>query len=385
MMARQSHMMRKRMIQMLIALGILFGLIILYKGFKSLMIAHYMKSKQNPTITVTAKNVTKQQWAQEITATASTRAVLGVYVTTELAGLISKVYFKPGSNVKKGQVLVELNIDADVAQLASLEAQYKLAQITYTRDKAQYSIQAVSKQQLDTDLQNMKNLQAQVAQQAATVDKKIIQAPFSGTVGISLVYPGQYLNVGDKVTTLQSLDPIYVDFYLPQQNLVSLRKNQKISFSLDTYPNVTFEGKITTINPIVETSTRNVEVEATVPNPKHLLLPGMFGNAVIDLGAKKEFLTVPQTAINYNSYGDIVFIIKTTGKDKKGNPIQTVTQSFVTVGDTRGDQIAILKGVNAGDLIVTSGQLKLKNGSPVAINNSVQPSDNPDPDVGDEG
>jgi membrane fusion protein (multidrug efflux system) len=214
------------------------------------------------------------------------------------------------------------------------------------------------------------------------IAKKVIKAPFDGKLGVSQVNPGQFLNAGDAVVTLQQLDPIYVDFFLPQQELAKIQIGQNLSLKIDTYPDLTFVGKITTINPLVDPDTRNVQVEATISNPLDKLLPGMFGQVSLDIDKPEAFLTLPQTAISYNPYGDMVYIItQSNKKDKKGKPILTAQQTFVKLGNTRGDQIAILSGVKEGDVVVTSGQLKLKNGSPVTINNTVLQANNPHPSV----
>jgi membrane fusion protein (multidrug efflux system) len=305
-------------------------------------------------------------------------------VTTELAGLVRTIYFTPGSEVKEGDVLVQLNADSDVALMHALEAQEKLAEITYHRDKAQFAVKAISKAVLDTDEQNLKNLQAQVAQQAAIVAKKTLVAPFSGRLGVSAVNPGQYVNVGDQVVTLQALDPLYADFYVPQQDLTQLKVGAVVHIKTDTYPGKIFVGKVTTINPIVDVTTRNVEVEATIANSQFELYPGMFISAEVQTNPLQQFLTLPQTAISFNPYGEIAYIVQQKGKDEKGKPRLSVLQTFVTTGEKRGDQIAILAGLKEGDMVVTSGQLKLKNGSLVLINNTVVPTNNPMPKIIDE-
>lgn len=374
---------RKAMIIMLIILAILFVLIFGIKMIHGFITARKMASAKNISVTVSSTQAKFEDWQSYLTASASMRAIRGVYVTTELAAKVDRILFKPGQYVKEGDLLVELNTDADVAQLYSIEANTDLAQIIYRRDRAQYIIHAVSKATLDTDWGNFRSLKAQVAEQKATIQKKIINAPFSGRLGINLINPGQYVNPGDRVVTLQTLDPIYADFYLPQQNLSQLAVGQKVSLTTNSFPSVTFKGKITTINPEVDTSTRNVEVEATLSNPSDKLLPGMFGQVNVIAGKKQRFITLPQAAISYNPYGDLVYIIKSTPV-KKGSPELTVTEQFVTVGETRGDQIAVLSGVKAGQLIVTSGQLKLRNGSRVVIDNSIVPSNNPAPQVAEE-
>lgn len=370
------------MIIMLIAVGILFGLIFSWKGFRALMNKKYLASVQAPAITVSTMKVESSLWQSKLKAVGSLRARVGVKVTTELAGMVQTIYFTPGTTVEKETVLVQLNAGTEIGQLHSLEAQVELAKITYERDKAQYAAHAVSKQTVDADEWNLKNLKAQVEQQAATVEKKTIRAAFSGQLGINNVNPGQYLNVGDIVTTLQSFDPIYADFYLPQQTLAQLQFGQTVNVVTDTFPQQSFRGKITTIQPEVDTNTRNVVVEATIANAKFELKPGMFANVEVDTGMPQIYLTLPQTAISFNSFGDIVYLVKDSGKkDSKNQPILVANQVFVTVGETRGDQIAVLKGLKLGDTVVTSGQLKLKNGSQVIVNNKIQPSNEAAPKI----
>jgi len=369
--------MSKRMLIMLALTGLLFGGIFAYKVFQSYMITNHIKGLGSIPVAVSAASVTFEAWEPKITASASLRATNGVDVTTEIAGLVKKVSFSSGQDIQAGEGIIQLNADAEVAQLRSLEAQAELAQITYDRNKKQYATQSISKEALDTAEADLKSKKAQVAQQAATVAKKAIQAPFKGRLGISLVNLGQYLNPGDKIVTLQSLDPMSVDFYLPQQTLTQLAKNQTVTFTTDAYPHLSFVGKITAINPKVDPATRNVGVEAVLSNPDFKLLPGMYGVIEIHTGAPKEVMTLPQTAISYNPYGELVYVLKSNGKDQKGISLFTAYQQLVTVGENRGTQVQILKGLQKGDLAVTAGQLKLKNGSIVFINNTVMPTNVP--------
>lgn len=370
--------MKKRMIIMLICIGALLAAVYAYKIFINHMIKNFIAA-QSDIATVSTTKVAYSLWDSKLTAVGSVRAIRGVNVTTELAGLVQKIYFTPGASVNQGDLLVQLNADSDIAALHALEAKAALAVTTYNRDKKQYAIHAISKAVLDNDVGNLKNLNAQVAQQAAIVAKKTIRAPFAGRLGISAINPGQYLNPGDAVVTLQALNPIYVDFYLPQQNLAQLQVGQAVIVTTDSYPNEKFTGKITTVNPLVDDTTRNVKIESTVANPTNHLIPGMFATVEIITGQPQRFLTLPQTAISFNPYGQLVYIVKQTGTDAKGNPILIANQSFVITGQTRGDQITVLEGLKEGDTVVTSGQLKLKNGSQVSINNSVQPNNNPAP------
>ena len=267
-----------------------------------------------------------------------------------------------------------------MALLQSLQAAAELAQTVYTRDKAQYDIKAIAKAQLDADAADLKGKKAQVAQQAALVDKKTIRAPFAGRLGITTINPGQYINPGDAIVTLQAIDPIYADFYLPQQQLGQLAIGQTIVVDTNAFSGQTFVGKIQSLSPKVDSTTRNVQIEASVDNHERKLLPGMYANVKIDAGAGQRYLTLPQTAITYNPYGATVFVVKPgTQANAQGKKLPVAQQVFVTPGPTRGDQVAILKGVEAGTQVVTSGQLKLKNGTPLVINNSVQPSDSPNP------
>lgn len=372
--------MKKRMILMLICMVILFGGIFTYQIIKNHMMRKYMSQSAAPAISVSTMTAKSQLWQQNIKASGSLRAVQGVDITTEIAGLIRNILFTPGAIVKENTLVVELNTDTEVAQLHALEAAAQIAKITFDRDKAQQAIKAVSQQTLDNDAATLKSAIAQVDQQKALIAKKLIKAPFSGKLGISHVNLGQYLNAGDMVVTLQKLDPIYVDFYVPQQELTHLAIGQPITLTTDTFPGTKFNGKITTIDPRIDPNTRNIEVEATLSNPKQLLLPGMFGNVEVNIGQDQRFITLPQTAISFNPYGEIIYIVKQT-KNKEGKPIFNAQQTFVVTGKTRGDQIAVLKGLKEGDIVVVSGQLKLKNGSEITINNSVMPSNNPAPQV----
>lgn len=375
--------MKKRMVIMLIIAGVLFGGIFGFQFFKAQMIKKYFASNTAPPMTVTTMKADFKGWQPQISAVGSLRALHGVDVTTEIAGLVRGLQFTSGEEARKGQLLVQLNADSDIALLHSLQAAADLSATVYKRDQAEYEIQVISKATLDNDVADLKSKKAQVAQQVAIVEKKAIRAPFAGRLGITTINPGQYVNPGDKVVTLQSLDPIYVDFSVPQQRFSSIAVGQKIAAVTDTYPDRTFMGKISAINPQVDTATRNVQIEAIIKNPKRELLPGMFASIKVDTGTVQRYLTLPQTAVSFNPYGATVYIVE-KGKGSDGKPILTAKQSFVTTGDTRGDQVAILSGLKAGDLVVTSGQLKLKNGSTVIINNKVQPSNNPSPQPIDE-
>jgi membrane fusion protein (multidrug efflux system) len=369
--------MRRRLIIVVVAAGALLAAIVGLNTWKSNFVAQLRLKNAAPPQTVSAASAQFSDWQPEVSAVGSLRAVRGVDVTTEVTGLVRTLRFKSGDQAESGQVLVELNADAEIAQQHALEAAADLSSTVYERDKVQYEAQAISKAQLDADAADLKNKRAQAAAQAALVAKKTLRAPFAGRLGITTVNPGQYLNTGDKVVTLQAVDPIYVDFRLPQQQLALIAIGQSVNLITDAFPGVKFVGKINAIDPRVDSSTRNFQAEATVPNADQKLLPGMFARVAVIAGDVKQYLTLPQTSITYNPYGATVFLAqkKPGGSDKD----LIAQQSFVALGPTRGDQVAVLKGVKEGDLVVTSGQLKLTNGAPLVVDNSVKPANDPDP------
>lgn len=334
--------------------------------------------------TVSATKATLEDWQPQLDAVGSLRAVKGVDISNELAGMVDQIRFNSGDDVKEGDLLITLRSEDDAAKLASLQAAEKLAEINFNRDKKQLSAQAVSEAVVDADAAQLASTRAQVTEQKAIVDKKSIHAPFAGHLGIRNIDVGQYLNPGTAIVTLQQLDPIYLDFYLPQQSLAQVQTGQVIHAHSDTYPGRSFEGKIIAINPKVDTATRNVQIRAEIPNPGRALLPGMYATASINAGETARMLTLPQTAITYNPYGNTVFILDEKGKDDKGNPQLEAHQTFVNVGETRGDQVQITKGLKEGDMVVTSGQMKLQNGTQVLIDNSLAPKDDENPQPKDE-
>lgn len=376
--------MSKRMIIMLICVGVLFGGIFGYHAFVSYMIKKSMSGAQAPPVTVSTIKADLLDWQPQLKAVGSLRALRGVDVTSEIAGLVRTLHFRSGDTAGAGKVLVQLNADSDIAQLRSLEAAAELANTVYERDKKQYEIQAISKAALDADAADLKVKKAQVAQQAALVEKKTIRAPFAGRLGISTVNPGQYINPGDKIVTLQAINSVYLDFFLPQQQISRLSKGQTLIATIDAFPGRTFRGKITSINPKVESDTRNVLIEATIPNPANVLMPGMYASVEVQSGAPQRRLTVPQTAVIYNPYGETVYVVEEKGKGPDGKAVLVAKQIFVVAGAKRGDQVAIEKGIKKGDVVVTSGQLKLKNGSVVIINNQIVPANAVAPQPADE-
>lgn len=371
------------MLIMLGCVGILFGGIFSFQAYKFYQLKQLMHAK--PSAVIVSDTVVKTElWQPTLKAIGNLRALKGVDVTTEAPGLITAIHFNSGDVVQEGDVLVELNADSEIARLKSLEALVKLAEITYMRDQAQFKVHAVSKAVLDADLFDFESKKAQLDEQIALIEKKVIRAPFSGRLGITFVNVGQYLNAGDKIVTLQTIDPILVDFTFPQQTISKIKMGQQVTVWVDSYPGKKYVGVVSAINPKIDSDTRNVQIEAHILNSEADLLPGMFVSLELLTGSPTPYLTLPQTAISFNPYGEIVYIVKEVGKDAKGEPQFIVFQSFVTVGETRGDQIAILKGIKEGDRIVTSGQMKLKNKTSVIINNTIVPSSEANPYVTDE-
>ncbi|QWE05596.1 efflux RND transporter periplasmic adaptor subunit [Polynucleobacter sp. JS-JIR-II-50] len=371
---------QRRMTIMLCGVFLLLGLIFAFNQLKTFMIKHFIAGMGLPPATVSTMVIANAEWQPKLTSVGNVRAFRGVELSTEIGGLVQTVPIKSGQDVKEGELLIKLNDASDVAQLNSLKAMSDLAKVINERDRQQLAIQAISKNVFDTSAADSKSKQAQVEQQTALVAKKNLKAPFSGRLGIVSINPGQYVNPGDKLLTLQTLDPIFVDFNLPQNNAELIQVGQEVEVTTDAFKDASFTGKITAVSPKVDTNTRNIQVEAQLANPDKKILPGMFANVNIKLGDQVKYLTLPQTAVTYNPYGSTIFIAKPTGKkDKQGNPALEAQQVFVTTGLTRGDQVAILKGVDEGATVVTSGQLKLKNGTPLIINNKVQPANSPDP------
>ena len=389
---------RKRLIIVIVAVVILFGLLIAFNTFKGIMIGKFMKSMANPPQTVSTMTAEYQDWQPHVEAVGNVRAVHGSDLAFDVAGLVESVDVKSGADVKKGQVLVKLVDDQDRATLASLQAAAQLAKLTADRSKQQLAVQAISKAQYDTDMANLKSAQANAASQQALVDKKTLRAPFAGRVGIITANAGQYISAGTAVVTLQQLDPVYVDFTVPQSSLATLRTGGKVEVTADAFKGKAFTGEVSATDPKIDLSTRNIGVEATVANPDKLLMPGMFTKVAVDSGSQQRYLTLPQTAISYAPYGDTVFVVHqgqppasgddgkpakasaNAAKEKDKNaPDHYVQQVVVTVGPTRGDQVAVLSGIKAGDVVVTSGQLKLRNDTPVNINNKVEPAFSPNP------
>ncbi|MDE8345269.1 MAG: efflux RND transporter periplasmic adaptor subunit [Acidocella sp.] len=372
-----------RMVVMLVIVAIVFGGVFGWGYVRGIFIAKFLAGFGNQTQTVATIIAPTSTWQTQLKSVGSLTAVNGASISAETAGIVDSIKFQSGTDVPAGALLVTLRPNNDDAVLAQLKAQESLDQITYDRDVKQFAADAIAKAQLDTDSANLAAIRAQVQAQQALMDEKKIRAPFAGRLGIRQVNLGEYLPVGTPIVTLQQLNPLFVDFYLPQQALSQISVGQSVDVAVDAFPGKIFTAKISSINSVVDTATRNVQVRATLANDGLTLRPGMFATISIGVGAPQKLVTLPQTAITFNPYGSTVFVV-THGKDAKGKADLVAHSVFVTTGDTRGDQIAVLTGLKAGEQVVTAGQLKLRNNTPVAINNVVQPPDDANPNPPNE-
>jgi membrane fusion protein (multidrug efflux system) len=373
--------MKKRMVIMLAAVAIVLGGVFGFQLFKAAMIKKFMSAMASPPQTVSASKAGYSQWQPSLEAIGSLRAVKGADLSLEVSGIVDSISFNSGDDVEEDAPLLKLRAADDAAKLKSLQATMELNDLTYQRDLKQFKLQAVSQATLDIDAANLKNASAQVAQQQAILDKKFLRAPFAGHLGIRAVDLGQYLGAGTVIVTLQALDPIFLDFFVPQQAVDQVQLGQIVTVKIDAYKDRAFSGEISALNPKVDASSRNVQVRATLKNADHKLLPGMYATVDIATGAPHNYITLPQTAITYNPYGDTVYIVDSKGADADGKPQLIARQTFVTTGPTRGDQVAVLKGVNEGDTVVIAGQIKLHNNSTVVIDNSIAPTADAAPNV----
>jgi len=373
--------MKLRMTLTLLGLAVLFGAIFGYKAFVARMTEQALSNRPAPVHTVTAIEAPVDTWRERIRTVGSLSAVRGVELATEIDGRVTEIAVDDGAEVSAGEVLVRLDAEGLEADLRAAKAEARLAELELERRRRLRNQNATSESDVDRAQSKLEQARGRVESIEASLAKKTIRAPFAGRIGIVQVDVGQYLGVGQHIVTLQTLDPIRVGFSVPQRELARIETGQSVTARVETHPEVRFEGKVTAISPRVEQSTRNVDVRARLANPQGRLRPGMFVQAAVELPKQKDVVTLPQTAITYNPYGDSVFLINETGGDN-GEKQLTVERKFVDTGATRGDQVQVLAGVDAGQRVVTSGQLKLRNGARVAIDNAVEPANQPDPGVG---
>ncbi len=324
---------------------------------------------QEPVATVSTVVARTTDWQDALQAVGTVRAVRGADLASEISGVVDSVDFESGHDVAAGTILLRLRPNDDAAHLADLQAAADLAAANLARDTKQFHAQAVSQASIDADESHLRSARAQVSQAQALAAEKIVRAPFAGRLGLRVVDQGQYLPAGTTVVTLQALDPLYVDFFVPQQALAEVKLGETAVLHVDAYPGRDFAGRITAISPKLDAASRMAQVRATLSNADHALIPGMFASVDLHTGELHHYITVPNAAIVYNPYGSLVYVVENG----------VAHQAVVRTGPTRGDQVAVTAGLSAGATVVTAGQIKLRQGSRVVVNNSVQPSDDPRP------
>ncbi len=366
--------------RMLLMLAIVVVLLVSLGYFKTKQIQAAIKehSFTPPPEAVTTVHAKEATWPTTMSVVGSMEAVHGVTVSADLPGTVSEIHFDSGRMVQKGEILAELDTRQERAQLAAMEAQHDLAKVNHARYLQLMNEGVISKQDYDKAMADDRQAEANVNEIRATIDRKTIRAPFTGVLGIRQANLGQYLAAGQAIVPLQSLDPIYVNFSVPQQVLGQVHVGQAVHFTTDSLPGHTFTGRVNAINSVIDPSTRNVEIQATVSNPGAKLHPGMFTQVEVSVGGDASVIPLPASAINYAPFGDSVYIVEDM-KGPDGKSYQGVRQQFVKVHGSRGDQVGVVEGIKPGEQIVTSGVFKLRNGAAVAVNNTVQPGDNPAP------
>jgi membrane fusion protein, multidrug efflux system len=369
--------MRKRMTIMLAVMGLFIATLGTMKFLQIRAAIAAGSSWAPPPEAVTTVVTQKEEWPATLSAIGSAVAVNGVVVSADLPGIVDRIDFDSGRHVVAGQMLVQLDVNQEKAQLAAAEAQRKLAAANLSRADQLLQKGVLSEAEHDRMEAEASQAEAQVGEIKATIERKRIRAPFDGVLGIRQVNRGQYLNGGAAVVPLQSMDPIYVNFSLPQQEVTALQVGQEVKVSTDSVSVTRLIGKITAINSVIDEATRNVQVQATLRNPSGKIRPGMFVNVQVVMGASQPVIALPASAVNYAPYGNSVFVVEQMQDPKSKKPYRGVRQQFVKLGEGRGDQVAVLSGLKPGDEVVTSGVFKLRNGAPVMVDNKTVPANNP--------
>jgi len=372
--------MAKRMILMLAVAALVVGGLGFTK-YKQIEAATHMVMTPPPSAVTTI--VTRQEkWSGTLNVIGTVAAVQGVTVSADLPGTVARIAFESGKAVNAGDVLVELDTRQEQAQLAAAEAQRDLARINFNRTQELVKQGVTAQMELDNVTAQKNATEAQVGEIRATIARKTIRAPFSGILGLRQVNLGQYLSAGEAIVPLQSLNPIYVNFGVPQQASADARVSRIVKVTTNDDARAEFMGRVTALDSVVNEATRNVQVQATLANPAGKLHPGMFVQVGIVTGADATVISLPASAINYAPYGDSVYVV-TDLKGPDGKTYRGVRQQFVKLGGSRGDQVAVISGVNPGDEVVSSGVFKLRNGAAVTVNNKIQPENNPAPNPQD--
>lgn len=370
--------MAKRMFVMLVMVAILVGGLgfVKYKQVQAAiaMGAHFAP----PPTSVTTVIAKKETWPSTLSVVGTAEAIRGVTVSADLPGTVDKIHFESGQWVHEGDVLVELDTRQERAQLANVEAQRDLAQINYGRLEQLVKEGVTARSEYDTATANQKATAAQVGEIRATIARKTIHAPFSGVLGLRQVNLGQYLAAGAAIVSLQALNPIYADFGVPQQASPQMTLGHRVRVT-NNGTGIALDGKITALDSVVDEKTRNIQVQATLANPGNKVRPGMFVEVELPLGKPREVFPVPASAINYAPYGDSVFVVTDVKDPKTGSTYRGVRQQVVKIDGAKGDQVAIVSGLNPGDEVVSAGVFRIRNGAPVIINNKIQPGNNPNP------
>jgi len=366
--SRGSIVMAKKLVVTIFALLLAVGGLVTVKvlQFKTMFAAAALAAP--PPEAVSTAHVEASEWQPTLDAVGSVTAVQGVTLNAEVAGTIQRISFESGANVQAGDVLVELDTSVEQAQLQSALATQALARINLESGRSLVKTASMSTNQFAALDATYKQSQAEVAQLKALITKKTIRAPFAGQTGLREVNLGQFVGNGTQIVTLQALDPVYIDFSMPQQRLSQLQVGATVHIATDVFPNEVFDGELLAIQPEVDEATRNVRVRAVLKNPGRKLRPGMFTTVKVALPTTEKVLLIPATSVSYAPYGDSVFVVDTTTNPKQ----PTVQQKFIRLGTARGDFVAVTEGLNEGETVVTSGAFKLRNGTPVTINNSLK-------------
>lgn len=369
--------MNKRMMWMLIGSGVVFGGVFGMQWFGGKMMNQYFDTMAMPPAVISSATAKSEVWAGSLSGVGSVVASNGADVTTESGGIIAALHFESGARVKKGDLLVSLSSATEQADLQRLQAQADLAKSEFARLERLFKLEAISKSELDRAQADLSAARAGADAQRAKLAQKQIRAPFSGQLGIRQVNVGQYLSAGTPIVSLQAINPVFVDFTLPEQNQAAVQNGQTVSVVVDSQPGRQFSGVISAIEPLVDSKTRNFKVRARFDNADEALRPGLFARASIGLANTASVVTIPQTSVSYNPYGNSVYVIQSVkGKSADGKVTDelVVRRRFIKTGETRGDLVVVSDGLKAGEQVATSGLLKLQNDSKVKINNTVQPS-----------
>jgi len=364
--------MNKRIILSIVGVLVLVGGL---GGIKFLQIGRMSAQalQTPPPETVTTAVARRQVWEALLPAVGSLQAVQGVTVEAELAGKVAQIAFEPGTKVRAGDLLLKQDTSLEEAQLRAAEAAATLAKNNLERTKELFTKNTISKSEWDNAETQFKQAVAQGDAIRATIAKKNIRAPFAGLLGIRLVNLGEFLHEGDAIVSLQSLDPIFVNFLLPQQELAKMRVGLTVRVTTDALPGEVIEGTITAINPQVDAATRNIRIQATVANSREKLRPGMFAEVAVVLSDRNEVLAIPATSVLYAPYGDSVFVVEEKKSEKTGEPVKTVRQQFARLGEKQGDFVSVVSGVKENESVVSTGVFKLRNGQDVVVDNTLSP------------